>query len=148
MKTFGVLSLVVLALAFTGCESGSPGGPGADSTTSSKVGKASDNSFTLGKVETTIHQGETKVVSIPIDRGTNFDQDVTLSFATLPKGITLTDLHPRIDHGATDARFSITAADDAALGDFSTRVTGHPTKGADAVNDYKISVLPRTATHE
>ena len=34
----------------------------------------------------------------------------------------------------------VTAADEAALGDFTIKVTGHPTKGADASNEFKITV--------
>jgi hypothetical protein len=143
MRTFGALSLVAL-VAVVGCNMGSSGGPGAsDSSKEHYVGKP-DESFTLGMVQTTIRQGETKSVSIPIKRTLNFDEDVRLSFGEMPKGISVDDSHPRIKHGETEARFSLTAEDEAALGDFSLKVTGEPTHGGEAVNDFKITVLPHT----
>jgi hypothetical protein len=33
--------------------------------------------------------------------------------------------------------------DDASLGDFTIKVTGHPTKGADATNEFKITVAEK-----
>jgi hypothetical protein len=35
------------------------------------------------------------------------------------------------------------AKDDASLGDFTIKVTGHPTKGADATNEFKITVAEK-----
>jgi hypothetical protein len=35
------------------------------------------------------------------------------------------------------------AADDASLGDFAVKVTGHPTHGADASNELKITVAKK-----
>ena len=147
MDRFGVLFLVAL-VAGAGCSStGESGGPGtSDSSKEHYIGKP-DETFTLGMVKTTLRQGETKSVAIPIKRTLNFDEDVTLSFSDMPKGISVDDPEPRIEHSAPEARFTLKASDDAALGDFSLKVTGHPTHGGDAVNDFKITVLPRT-THE
>jgi hypothetical protein len=146
MRTFGMLSLVAL-FAFVGCHTGSSGGPGVtDSSKETSVVKP-DESFTLGMSKVSIQQGETKTVAIPINRTLNFDEDVALSFTGLPKGITLGESHPVIKRSDTEARLPLIAAEDTALGDFSVKVTGHPTRGADAVNELKITVLPRTA-HE
>jgi hypothetical protein len=146
MRTFGALSLVAL-VAVVGCDMGSSGGPGAeDSSKGHYVGK-NDESFTLVMAQTTIRQGETKTVSIPIKRTVNFDEDVTLSFGEMPKGISVDPTHPRINHGETEASLTLTASGDAALGDFALKVTGHPTRGSDAVNDFKITVLSGPPTH-
>jgi hypothetical protein len=143
-KMLGALSFAALA-AVVGCHTGSSGGPGTeDPSKGHYVGKP-DESFTLGMVQTQIRQGETKTVTIPINRTVNFEEDVTLSFEDMPQGITVDDPHPRIRHGEPGARVALAAADDAALGEFTLKVTGHPTRGGDAVNDFKLSVLPRSA---
>jgi hypothetical protein len=79
-------------------------------------------------------------VSVGINRGKNFREDVLLKLAGLPGGVSLIPGNPVIKHGDTDAKFTLKAAGDAALGDFTVRVTGHPTKGADALAELKISV--------
>ena len=145
MRALGVLSLVAL-LAVTGCNMGSSGGPGAEDTSKGHTVGKNDESFTLAMTQTTIRQGETKSVSIPIKRTLNFDEDVTLSFGEMPNGIIIDPSNPKINHGETEASLTLTARDDAALGDFSLKVTGHPTHGGDAVNDFKITVLSRSPT--
>jgi len=37
----------------------------------------------------------------------------------------------------TEVTFTLRAADDASLGDFTVKVMGHPTTGGDASNDLK-----------
>jgi len=40
-----------------------------------------------------------------------------------------------------DIKINVTAAENAPLGDFTVKVTGHPTKGGpDAQNELKITV--------
>ena len=91
----------------------------------------------------TIHQGETKDASIGIERGKNFDEDVTLAFADGPQGVTLSAASPVIKHGDTEAKVTVKALADASLGDFTIKVTGHPAKGADATTDLKITVAKK-----
>ncbi len=147
MKKLAAFSLIML-LAITGCQMGSSGGPGTSDSSKEHYLSRPDESFTLGMAQVTIRQGETKFVSISIKRTLNFEEDVVLSFEAMPRGISVDDAHPRIKRGDAEARFALTAKDEAALGDFSLKVTGHPTNGGDAVNDFKITVLPRTSTHE
>jgi len=94
-------------------------------------------------MSTTLHQGETKNVPIGIERGKNFEGDVTLQFADGPQGVTLDSANPVIKHGGTEANVTLKAQDDASLGDFTIKVTGHPTKGPDATNQLKITVAKR-----
>jgi hypothetical protein len=54
--------------------------------------------------------------------------------------VTLDPASPVIKHGDTEAKITLKAADDAAVGDFTLKVTGHPTKGADAANEFKLTV--------
>ena len=58
----------------------------------------------------------------------------------MPQGVTLDPASPVIKHGATETKVTLKAAADASLGDFTVKVTGHPTKGADASHEFKITV--------
>ena len=91
-------------------------------------------------MSTKLAQGEAKALSIGITRGKNIDQDVTLNFNELPKGVTIDPANPVIKHGDLDAKVTLNAAADAALGDFTVKVKGHPTTGPDASSDLKITV--------
>jgi uncharacterized membrane protein len=93
---------------------------------------------------THLKQGEQKVVKIDIDRGKNFDEDVTLKFeGNMPKGVTFDPASPTIKHGDKEASVTVKAADDAAVGDFEVRVVGKPTKGKEAANTLKIDVAKK-----
>src|SRR4051794_16840640 len=92
----GSLVMGVALVAFTGCDRGTSGGPGAtDSDTKQPVIGQVDNTFYLSVPSslpfksTTVRQGEATQVVVAIKRGKNFDQDVTLKFAKLPDGVTL-----------------------------------------------------------
>lgn len=139
--------LMTALVALTGCNQGIPGGPGVTTNPPHKppaYGEA-DNTFNLSmpRTSTTLHQGETKDVSIGIERGTNFDGDVTLAFADGPKGVTLDSANPVIKHGDSEAKVTLKARDDASLGDFTIKVTGHPSKGPDATNLLKVTVVKK-----
>jgi len=128
--------LVVALVSFTGCNQGTPGGPGA-ANPSAKT----DETFTLSVPSSaTLKQGETKQVLIDIKRGRHFQEDVTLKVDNVPKGVSFTHPSSVIKHGETEAKVMLTAADDASLGDFTIKVIGHPTKGGDASTDLKITV--------
>ena len=103
---------------------------------------AAKDSFTLSMplLATSLKQGEKKTVPIDIKRQKSFDQDVTLSFGEMPTGVTVDPSTPVIKSGDAEAQVTFTAAADAALGDFTVKVTGHPTKGADASGEYKLTV--------
>lgn len=137
--------LVGAVVAFAGCESKStPGGQGAVTNASHKapmVGE-SDNSFslTVPTLSTSIKQGETKAVTVGIKRGKNFDEDVALKFTGMPQGVTIDPASPMIKHGDKEANLTIKAAADAAVGKFTIQVTGHPTKGPDASNEFNVTV--------
>lgn len=140
--------MLLALVAFTGCGNrGTPGGPGAtDSDTKKPLYGDADNTFHLSVPSslplnsTTVKQGETTKVTIGIKRGKNFEQDVALTFTDLPTGVTLDPATSPIKHGDTEAKFTLKAVDDAALGNFTIKVTGTPTKGPDATNSFKIIV--------
>jgi uncharacterized membrane protein len=149
MKGSFTAGMVVVLAAVAGCNKGTPGGPGTTEPESKKhfydVGHP-DNTFTLSVpsslplMSTSLKQGETAKVDIGIKRGTSFDQDVTLKFEGLPTGVTIEQAGAKITHDKSDTKLTLTAADDAALGNFEIKVVGHPASGGDASNSFKISV--------
>jgi uncharacterized membrane protein len=150
MKTTLVALAAAALVAFVGCNPGTTGGPGADKDKDKKgrVEKAEDklrqaeDTFNLSvpTFSTKIKQGESKEVAVGISRGKNFDEDVSLKFDNLPKGVTVEPGDATIKHGEKEAKLTFKAADDAALGDHTVKVTGHPQKGGDATNDLKLTV--------
>ena len=101
-----------------------------------------DDAFTLSvpAMATRIKQSESRVVELGIKRGKNFGQDVAVKLDGLPKGVTADPSSPDIKAGQEEAKVTLRAADDAALGDFTVRVTGHPRTGADATNEFKLTI--------
>jgi hypothetical protein len=142
-----LLSLVAAGavMIFAGCnQSGTSGGPGATNTkekTHSTVGQT-ENTFSLSvpTLATSLKQGETKEAKIGIKRGKNFDQKVAVSFENLPKGVTIEPAKVEVPEGSDEAKVSIKADDNAAIGDTKVKVIGHPTSGPDATNDMNIKV--------
>jgi uncharacterized membrane protein len=142
------LMAIVLASSFlvaAGCNnnsSRSSGGPGATNKGGVHVTQQ-ENSFKLSPptLSTSIKQGEKTDVKIGITRGTGFDQDVTLHFSDVPKGVTLSPMSPVLKAGDKDVTISVEAAKDAALGDHKIKIEGKPAKeGPEATDTLKITV--------
>lgn len=133
-----------------GCMQGTPGGPGVQSSSTPQTYSAhkpvvsnSKETFTLTMptLSTSLKQGESKSIKISISRGTDFQDDVDLRFSSIPQGISLDPGAPVLRKSEQDISISVSAADNAALGDFEVKVTGHPTNGGpDAQNELKLTV--------
>lgn len=143
MKSLIIPAFMGILIVLTGCNKSTSGGPGAVEPPPSQreVGE-NENTFTLDAPATTtdLVQGETKLITIGIERETNFNQDVAIRFENMPLGVDTEPARPVIEHGATEVEFTLRAASDAALGDFVAQIVGHPGTGADAVVDFKIAV--------
>jgi len=170
MMKFSHLSVpALIAVLAAGCTEGQPGGPGVTQTTKPTtterpatpppttttppstvttnkpvIGEA-DRTFSLDapNLPTFLKQGEAKTVTISLSRGSNFDQDVTLELSGMPQGVTADPQKVMIKHGEDEASIKLQAADDAALGDFTINVTGHPATGADAKNEFKLKITEK-----
>ncbi len=151
MKSTWLAVAVAAVVAFAGCSNkGTPGGAGVDKEKDKKgkLERAEDkvrqpeDTFTLSvpTFSTKVKQGESKEVTIGIRRGKNFDEDVALKIDDLPKGVTVEPAEAVIKHGDKDVKLTFKVADDAALGDFTVKLTGHPEKGGDATNEVKLTV--------
>ncbi len=135
------VALTVMA-TLAGCDKGTSGGPGAANPPAKEkmaIGQAEDT-FRLAISNTELHQGEMKTIAVGINRGKNFAEDVTLKFNNLPKGVTVDQVSPVIKAGDMEGQIAFKVAADAALGDFTYTVSGHPTRGADATAEAKLSV--------
>jgi hypothetical protein len=143
-KIFLSFSLLGLGL-IVGCDrGGSAGGPGATAISGKQpiVGRA-DDTFNLTTSSLSVQQGDATASSIGIKRGTNFAQDVTISFADLPTGVTLEPSTPVLKSDSVDAKFTVKANDDAVIGEYVVKVLGHPATGGDATNTFKLSVAKK-----
>jgi hypothetical protein len=118
---------------------------GGDATNQFKVTVAKKDSFTLTVPfwTTGVKQGEAREFAVGVTRDKRFDQDVAISFAGLPKGVTVEPAVAVVRNGIADAKFVLKADGDAALGDFAVKATGHPTKGADATHEFKFTVAKK-----
>jgi len=146
MKTLVASSLALMLAILTGCSQGTPGGPGTTDKDSEKpLYGQEDNTFNLSvpRTSTSLQQGEQLETAIGIKRAKNFDQDVTLKFAEIPKGVTIEPASPVISSSGTEAAITFKAEDEAPVGDYNVQVTGHPTKGGDAQIEFKLTILPK-----
>ena len=138
--------MVTAVAVMIGCNQDTPSGPGAIERTANKpVFGQADDAFSLDgpKMPTKLKQGETKDVAITVARGKNFNEDVTLRFTGVPKGVTLDPASPIIRHGDKEAKITLKVADNASLGDFTVKVTGEPSKGLPASSELKITVAQK-----
>ena len=135
---------VMMIAVIAGCSQGTPGGPGTTdkSIKKSTVGQTEDTfNLSVPMMASALKQGEKTDVSVGIKRARDFDEDVSLQFSNVPKGITVEPANPVIKHGDTDAKFVFKAGDEAALGEFKIKIKGHPKKGGDAEIEFKLHVI-------
>lgn len=115
---------------------------GSHSVSKPLVGE-NDGTFTLDmpNLGASIKQGEKQNITIGINRGDNFDQDVTLHLTNVPQGVTATPAEPVLKKGEEEVVMSVAVAADAALGDFTVNVSGSPSgSGASATNTLQLTV--------
>jgi hypothetical protein len=141
-RLIGPLLLASLA-AFVGCnKEGTSGGPGVtDTSTKPPMIGRQDNTFALTTASVSVKPGAAATVSsIGIKRGTGFDQDVSVEFADLPKGVTIDPASATIAKSATEAKFNVTAAESTTPGDYTVKVVGKPATGGNSTGDFKLTV--------
>ena len=130
-------------LAVTGCGDSTPGGPGAKPPTPvTPADSPGGGTFTLSGIPgaVTLKQGEAKAFTVTIARKDNFREAVKLEFTGLPKGASIDPAHPAIAAGDADAKFTLKADDEAALGEFAVKMVGHPGRGLDSTSDLKVTI--------
>jgi len=147
--TFSLLA--ALTLTFAGCNRESnKGGPGADkannkgsTTTSGSSDRTETFTIKVPPGHTNVTQGGQTEVKVSVSRGSNFDQDVTLTFKP-HDGITVTPDSWTAKKGSDEANITVKAADTAAVGTTNIAVTGTPKTGAAATVDLGIEVKKKS----
>jgi uncharacterized membrane protein len=146
MKTMGYVSIFAIAVSCLGCGGGggTPGGPGAKTNGGKDRGTlgTAEETFTINvpNTSTKLKQGESKSITLSLRRGKNFDEDVVLKFDNLPKGLTIEPSRPEIAKSEEEVAATVKAAKDAAVGDFTIKVTGEPSRGQPATNTLKVTI--------
>ncbi len=140
--------LVLPLLGLVGCSgSSSPhsGGPGVSNaktgdTANQSKHEAQKETFTLDVPSETITQGDAKDAKITIKRGTDFKEDVALSFENMPKNVTITPDKPVIKASDKDVTVNIKTTADSAIGDFDVKVVGKAKDGPPADSTMKLTI--------
>jgi hypothetical protein len=126
----------------TGCtEETTPGGPGAATTTTDGEPANEEATFKL-ELPTgakNIEAGKSDTVSIGIDRGDNFTQDVTVSFMP-PPGVTVDPSETTIRSDASEVEVTIRVDPSAQIGEQTISVSGSAGSGPPATGDLKIEI--------
>jgi hypothetical protein len=116
---------------------------GNDAEVEFKLNITAIDTFTLSTptLSTSLKQNASETISIEISRDKTLSGDVSLTFGDLPKGLTMQPAQPTIKQGENEATVTMNATADAALGDFTIKVTGHPPTGQEASKDLKVTVI-------
>lgn len=118
---------------------------GGDAKVDLKITVIPKDSFTiqLPLLAVSLKQGASTKISISISRDEKFNQDVVLSFGEIPTGVTLEPGSLVINQGGSESEITLSAASDAALGDFTVTVLGNPASGREASKELKLSVVEK-----
>ncbi|MBX3415816.1 MAG: hypothetical protein KF708_24240 [Pirellulales bacterium] len=102
-----------------------------------------DNSYRLSLPfqAVTVKQGDNLNFAVGISRGQNFSDEVAIKLEGLPSGVSQVNDRSSIERDKSDSQLVLKAADDAALGEFTVKVTGHTTSSeVDATDEFKLTV--------
>jgi hypothetical protein len=79
-------------------------------------------------------------MTVGIDRGTNFNQDVVLSFDGAPKGVTFSPDRATVKNGEKNVKINVNAAADAPRGEHKVTVVGTPKTGPATSVQFRVDV--------
>jgi len=94
-------------------------------------------------LDTKIKQSEVKSVTISLERGESFKQDVTLEIKlSKGEGLTFDPAKVVVKTGdKADVQLTITASKNAALGEYKVSVKGTPTTGESTSVEFNVKVV-------
>ena len=126
-----VMTLVLATVS--GCQSKSARGGGMTKDEGFKI--------SVPALSTSVKQGRTQNVTVSLERGAYFKQDVTLQSET-SAGVSVDPTSVIIKAGdRPDVQLKITAAQDAALGKYRVSVTGTPETGESTSAVFIVKVV-------
>lgn len=133
MRTLSTLATILALAAFTGCQSsGSQGG---------SAGKDEGFKIAVPSLEQDIKQGDTQSVTVSVQRGDFFQQDVKLNIKTT-EGITVDPTSVVVKSSdKPDVEVRISAAKDAPLVDGHVFVTATPATGEPSTATFDVKVV-------
>jgi uncharacterized membrane protein len=140
-KVIGITIVLTLVLAAVSLATDSPKG--------GSVAKGEGFYISVPTFDTKVKQGETQTVTIKLDRGESFKQDVKLEIK-LSKGEGISIDPAKVTIKASDkpdAQIKITAPKDAALGEYKVSVTGTPATGEPTSVEFKVKVIAPEADY-
>ncbi len=131
MKTAMAIAMTCFVMAAVGCES--PRGGGMSSGEGFKIGAPA--------LDTMVMQGQAQSVTVSLNRGELFKRDVTLDIRA-SKGISVEPTKAVVKASATpDVQLRITAAKDAALGEYKIYLKGTPDTGEATSTEFTVKVI-------
>jgi len=116
---------------------------GTDSPKGGSIAKGEGFYISVPSFDTKVKQGETQAVTIKLERGESFKQDVKLEIK-LSKGEGISVDPAKVTVKASDkpdVQIKIIVPKDAALGEYNISVTGTPTTGEPASVEFKVKVV-------
>jgi len=126
--------VTTLALAVvSGCQSAGPRGGGVSRDEGFKIA--------VPTFQTDVKQGELQTIAVSIQRGEYFKRDVKLEIkASKGIGVAPTNIMVKASD-KPDVQLRITAAKDAALGEYRIYVMGTPDTGHPTSAEFKVKVV-------
>jgi len=134
-KVIGITIVLTLVLAAVSLATDSPKG--------GSVAKGEGFYISVPTFDTKVKQGETQAITVKIERGESFKQDVKLEIK-LSKGEGISVDPAKVTVRASDkpeTQIKITAPKDAALGEYNISVTGTPATGEATSVEFKVKVV-------
>ena len=134
-KVIAITIMLTLVLAAVSLATDSPKG--------GSVVKDQGFNISVPSFDTKVKQGETQAVTISLQRGDSFKQDVKLQIK-LSKGEGISIAPAKVVVKASDkpeVQIKITAPKDAALGEYNISVKGTPTTGEPTSVEFKVKVI-------
>jgi uncharacterized membrane protein len=120
---------------------------GADSPKGGSVGKGEGFKIDVPTFATKVKQGETQAVTIKLQRGESFKQDVKLQIEAA-KGISVDPAKVLVKASdKPDVQLMITVPKNTAIGEYKVSVTGTPTTGEPTSVEFKVNVIAPDAGH-
>jgi uncharacterized membrane protein len=120
---------------------------GTDSPKGGSVGKGEGFKIDVPTLDTKVKPGEIQTVTIKLQRGESFKQDVKLQIEAA-KGISIDPAKVLVKAGdKPDVQLTITAPKDAALGEYIVSVTGTPETGEPTSVEFKVKVVATEADY-
>ncbi|MGD0785126.1 MAG: hypothetical protein ABR969_04865 [Sedimentisphaerales bacterium] len=115
----------------------------SDSDKGGSTAKGEGFKIAVPTFDTKIKQGETQSVTISLERGESFKQDVTLEIKLFKgKGLTFEPAKVVVKASdAADVQIMITALKDANLGEYKVSVMGTPTTGEPTSTTFNVKVV-------